>query len=331
MHMKTGNLFLLSVAVLSGAAAPADGPDATLVALAAVDGQLAAIGHRLVTANRPLCDGLAPAPGWVLHTADQYDPALRPAAIRRYRFDAPVGVETVVSGSPAAVAGVQAGDSLHAINGQRIPAEPATAAAANVRSRDAALDLVERQPADRPLMLDMVRSGRARTVTLPATPGCRAAFEIVLGDGMTASSDGRVVQIGVRFLARYSDDEVAAVVAHELAHVVFRHRARLEAAGVSSGLLAELGRSGRLHRRAEDEADRLSVALLYNAGYDPRVAVRFWREHGGDVDGGLFRSRTHPSSRARAAAIESEVAAIPAGTARPYRPGLLSTRDQPFD
>lgn len=323
---------LLAAALCSGAAPapdPANDPEATFAALGAVDGQLAAIAQRLVTANRALCDTLSPAPGWVLHALDQYDPALRPAAVRRYRFDGVVGVEAVVPGSPAATAGIAPGDSLVAINGERVgTASPDPAA--STHTRDAALALVARQPADRPLRVDLLRTGQARSVTVPASPGCRAGFELMLGGGMTASSDGRTVQVGVRFFARYPDEQVAAVVAHEFAHLVLRHRSRLEAAGVSSGLTAELGRNGRLHRRAEDEADRLSVSLLYNAGYDPRIAARFWREHGGDVDGGLFRSRTHPSSKARAAAIEAEAAAIPAGVPRPYRPPLLATRDQPF-
>ena len=70
--------------------------------------------------------------------------------------------------------------------------------------------------------------------------------------------------------------------------------------------------------------------LLRNAGYDPRIAVRFWREHGGDVDGGLFRSRTHPSSAARAKALEAEIARIPANAPRPYVPPIIATADQPL-
>jgi hypothetical protein len=322
-------LLLAAVAVATPLQATDEGPAATFAALAAVDGQLAAIGQRLVTANAALCAPLAPSPGWVLHALDQYDPALRPAARARYGFATMVGVEAVVPGSAAAQGGVVAGDSLMSINGLPVAAG-ATAATASTAARDAALALVARQPAGQPLRVTLVRAGQQRDVVIPAAPGCAAGFEVMLGDSLAASSDGRLVQVGVRFLARYNEAEVAAVTAHELAHIVLRHRVRLEAAGVSSGLLAEVGRNGRLHRRAEDEADRLSVALLYNAGYDPRVAARFWRAHGGEVDGGFFRSRTHPSSKARAEAVEAEIAAIPIGAPRPYSPALLATRDAPF-
>ncbi len=51
--------------------------------------------------------------------------------------------------------------------------------------------------------------------------------------------------------------------------------------------------------------------------------MRFWREHGGEVDGGIFRSRTHPSSSARADAVAAEIAAIPVGAPIPYHPPLI--------
>nr|WP_246348588.1 M48 family metallopeptidase [Sphingomonas aerophila] len=305
------------------------GGDDTLSALQQVDGQLAAIGYRLVTTNLALCDRVAPSPGWVIHALAQYDSSLRSAATARFGFEAPVAVETVVPGSAAATAGVQAGDSVLAVNGTAVSAAAPTGKA-GVAERDAALALIASQPAAAPLSLDLLRNGRRRQVTIAASPGCQASFELKVGPGLTAASDGQGVQIGSAFFARWPEDEVAAVVAHEMAHLVLRHRSRLEAAGITSGMLAELGRAGRIHRRVEDEADRLSVALLYNAGFDPSAAVRLWRNHGGQIDGGLFRSRTHPSSKARAAALEQEIAAIPPGSPRPYRPALIDTRSTPL-
>lgn len=298
-------------------------------ALRDVDRRMATIAWRLTTANAPLCDSLAPAPGMAIHAVGQYDPATRAAAQAAFGFAAPVAVEAVAPGSAAARAGVAEDDGLVAINGEAVPASVSAAAAS--KDRDAALALLARQPAGAPLRLSLLRAGRRIQATVPASPGCRSSFEVLLGPKLEASSDGRIVQLGVRFFERYGDDEVAAVAAHELAHVILRHPARLDAAGVKRGLLSEIGRNGRLFRQTETEADLLSVHLLRNAGYDPRVAVRFWREHGGEVDGGLFRSRTHPSSRARAVALEAEIARIPAGAPKPYRPPILATRDSPLE
>ncbi|ANC88461.1 M48 family metallopeptidase [Sphingomonas sp. NIC1] len=328
--MRYGISWAVAAAVAVAAPAVAADPDtaATFDALRQVDGRMAAIAYRLTTANAPLCRSLAPTPGWAIHSLGQYDPALRDQARASFGFETPIAVEAVVPGSAAAKAGVRAGDSIVSVDGRPIdsgaPSKDASSAA-----RDAAVEQIAGLPADRPLAVELMREGGTRTVTIPASPGCRSAFEVLLGPGMTASADGRIVQIGVRFFERYTDDEVAVVVAHELSHNILRHAARLEAAGVKRGLLSEVGRNGRLFRLTEDQADLLGAYLLRNAGYDPQIAVRFWREHGGDVDGGLFRSRTHPSSSARAKALEAAIATMPAGHGF-YAPPLAAEADRPL-
>lgn len=328
--MRYGISWAVAAAVAVAAPAVAADPDtaATFDALRQVDGRMAAIAYRLTTANAPLCRSLAPTPGWAIHSLGQYDPALRDQARVSFGFETPIAVEAVVPGSAVAKAGVRAGDSIVSVDGRPIgsgaPGKDASSAA-----RDAAVEQIAGLPADRPLSVELMREGRSRTVTIPASPGCRSAFEVLLEPGMTASADGRIVQIGVRFFERYTDDEVAVVVAHELSHNILRHAARLEAAGVKRGLLSEVGRNGRLFRLTEDQADLLGAYLLRNAGYDPQIAVRFWREHGGDVDGGLFRSRTHPSSSARAKALEAAIATMPAGHGF-YAPPLAAEADRPL-
>lgn len=303
---------------------------ATFAALRDVDGRMAAIAYRLTTGNAALCRRLAPTPGWAIHALGQYDPALREQARRSFGFETPIAVEAVVPGSPAAAAGVRPGDSIVSVDGVTLDGA-APGKDTNSAARDAAVEAIAGLPAAQPLAVTLLRDGHSRTMRIAASPGCRSAFEVVLGPKMEASADGRIVQIGVRFFERYTDDEVAVVVAHELAHNILRHRERLDAAGVKRGLLAEVGRNGRLFRLTEDQADLLGMYLLRNAGYDPQVAVRFWRAHGGDVDGGLFRSRTHPSSAARAKALEAEIARIPADAPRSYVPGIVAEAERPLE
>jgi hypothetical protein len=319
---------LLFVTALPAGAAPDTA--ATFDAVRAVDGRMAAIAYRLATANVALCRERAPTPGWALHALGQYDPALREQARRSFGFEAPIAVEAVVPGSPAAAAAIAANDSIVSVNGVAlegaVPAKGSSSA-----SRDAAVERIASLPADRPLDVGIIRNGQRRSVRIAASPGCRSAFEVLLAPGMPASADGRIVQVGVRFFERYSDAEVAVVVAHELSHNILHHARRLDAAGVKRGLLAEVGRNGRLFRLSEDQADLLGLHLLRNAGYDPQIAVRFWRDHGGDVDGGLFRSRTHRSSAARAKALEAEIARIPAGAGVAYVPPLVAEADRPLE
>ncbi|KTT74431.1 peptidase M48 family protein [Sphingomonas endophytica] len=285
-----------------------------------VDQRLAAIAWRLTTANAPLCRDRQPVIGATLHAADQYPRTLRDA------FAAPVAIELVVPDAPAAQAGVAANDGLLAIDGRALPA-PTMSDGTTSATRDAAQAAIAALPVDAPIALTLRHDGATRVVTVSPRPGCRVEFEVLTGSKLGASSDGRVVQVGGALFERFGDDQIAVVVAHELAHAILRHRARLEAAGVKWGLLAEFGRNARLFRQTETEADLLGAYLLRNAGWDPQLAVRFWRDYGSRIDGGMFHSRTHPSARDRAKAIAAELATMPPDATTPYFPPLLAKRD----
>lgn len=327
--MRRSAWALLALLALGTAPAPAAVPadPATLEALRAADLRLGAIGYRLATANSPLCTDIAPVPGMIVHAIDQYAEGEQAAARSTFGFATGVAVEGVVSGSPAARAGVRADDSIVSVNGQAVPV---ASGGGHVRTRDAMVALIDSQPVDRPLTLVLRRDGADRTASIAPSPGCRTLFELRVGTALDAVADGRVVQISSAFLDRLPDPQLAVVVAHELSHNILRHHARLDAAGVSRGLLRELGRNGRIHRRTEDDADRLGVHLLRNAGWDPQEAVRFWQGSGARIDGGIFHSRTHSSASNRARLIAAELALLPPGTPIPYRPPILATRDQPL-
>jgi hypothetical protein len=294
----------------------------------AVDVAMATIGYRLATANLALCDKRVPVPGLVLHALAQYPPGYRAGARAAFGFETPVAVEGVVADSPALAAGVRAGDGVLAINGVALPG--GVGRATDSADRDRALALLAGGAADRPADLLLLRDGQRRRVRVAPSPGCRTSFEVLLTTRFTARADGNVVQVSARYFDLYEPGQVAAVVAHEFAHNLLRHRQRLEAAGVRRGLFEGVGRSARLIRGTEDEADALSVALLYNAGYDPAAAVRFWRDPGEDDESGPFRSTTHASSDDRARAIAVEIARMPAAVRRPYVPAVLATRAEPL-
>ncbi|WP_298807936.1 M48 family metallopeptidase [uncultured Sphingomonas sp.] len=313
---------LLPLTLLAAAA-----PDirATFEALRAQDARLASVAWRLTTANAALCRDQQPGTGLVLHAIDQY--AARDADTARavFGFAEPVAVEWVVPGSPAARAGIVQNEGLAAIAGAPLTAP--TAAHDTSATRDAALARLAARPLGAPIVLTLNDSHGTRRAVIAPVPACRSEFEVVAGPKLGASSDGHVVQVGARLMETYGDDDVAVVVAHELAHTILRHRARLEAAGVKWGLFGEFGRNARLFRKTETEADVLGAFLLRNAGWDPQNAVRFWQGPGKKVDPGMFRSRTHPSPKERAAVIAEALAAVPAGAPTPYLPPILDQRD----
>lgn len=298
---------------------------------------LARVAFRLTTANAPLCDEQMPATGMVLHTRAQYPQALMADVAAVFGSAAPVSVAIVLPDAPAGRAGILAGDGVEALGGVTLagadgaPVSSTATALPNTLLRDSIERQLVRLPAKAPISLTVARGeGRFDRMIAPLA-ACRSRFELVPGASLIARSDGELVQLSARYAAQFSETELAVVVAHELAHTVLRHRRRLRAADVSKGMLSEFGRNGRLNRRAEDEADRFSIHLLRNAGYDPRIAPQFWRQHGAVLGGGLLRRRTHSSPTARARAMEQEIAAIPADAPPVFAPPLLATRDQPFE
>ncbi|TPG57102.1 hypothetical protein EAH89_11580 [Roseomonas nepalensis] len=150
----------------------------------------------------------------------------------------------------------------------------------------------------------------------PAEPFCDAylgracAFQVVLDASPSgaatmsaeASGAGRITVSTGMLRAMATDDETAAVVAHEMGHHLAGHLARGlargSAAGIAAGSIvgavipfgglaawaigqgaAELGAgAARLafSKEEEREADYLAVYLLARAGYDPAPAASLW-------------------------------------------------------
>lgn len=304
---------LAAVLLAAGTMARDADPRATLAALARDDAMVAAAGYRLATASRPLCRP-GYASGLSLHSLDQYGPAFRPAARVLFRLGDRSAVAAVVPGSPAARAGLARGAELLAGDGVSIPgAAPRPDAPASFATVGRAIEVLDEALADGSARLTVRDAAGERSVMLTGTPACRVRFEVVPVARQNATAGDHIVQITdalVRFAA--DEDELAAILAHELAHVVVRHEARLGG-----------GRRARAAVRAtEIEADRLSPYLLARAGYDPAAAVRYWQRSGRERGDRLFPSGTHPRWRERVALITRELPTIVNARAAGHEPAI---------
>jgi hypothetical protein len=316
--------FAIALAALAIPLSIAAQPSSTVATLSRQDLRLATIAERMLGANDALCRQHMPLAGLVLHTRDQYSASAAGSAFANGR----VAVELVLPGSAAASAGIVAGDGITAVGSQPISAMTRID---NAPLRDTVFAAIAAMPND-PLALTLTQGGVERSISYRAPRGCRALVEIRSSNSLNARSDGKVIQVNYGLATRATDDELAVIFAHEMGHLVLEHRRRLEAAGVKKGFFGEFGRNRRLNRQVEEEADRMSVHLLANAGYDPAIAPTFWRSKlGKQAGGGLFRSGTYPSPGERARIIEQEIAAHLAGRSGPSLPAdLLAGRDVPF-
>ena len=120
-----------------------------------------------------------------------------------------------------------------------------------------------------------------------------------------AMPGGKVgVNAGLIELANEDEDEIAAVIGHEVAHVAKRHSNKRMSQGVgvalggilldtamrnkssndralargAYGVGATVGAVLPFSRSQEREADDLGLIYSAKAGYDPRASIRFWQK-----------------------------------------------------
>ncbi len=131
------------------------------------------------------------------------------------------------------------------------------------------------------------------------------------------------VYTGILDALRLTDDELAAVMGHEISHALREHGRERASQAMAQGLVinvvsAATGLSGLTQdlsklvldltfnlpnsRQDETEADRMGVELAARAGYDPRAAITLWQKMGsaGGSAPPQFLS-THPANQTRIA------------------------------
>lgn len=294
-------------------------PQAPVVALRELDRRVATIGYRLATANAALCQQRQWQPGLMVHDLSQYSRRGRSQAAAAFGLGEGPAVLALVEGGPAARAGLRTDDVLIAADGRHLPRAPADAHD-TFAPTERIIDALEAAFSDGSAELQIRRAGQSRLIRVDAAQGCASRFQVIPSRRHDAKADGRYVQLTSAMVEFAQDDhELAALVAHELAHNILRHRARLNEAGAERGLMANFGRSARLFRQTELEADRWAVHLMDRAGYDPRAAVRLWMRQSRSTIA-LLRAGTHPDWASRIGAMEAEIRTIIEARARREEP-----------
>ena len=130
------------------------------------------------------------------------------------------------------------------------------------------------------------------------------------------------VYSGIINQLKLTDDELAAILGHEIAHALREHARERASEQATAGLLINVGAAGmglgnagadmgklayqttfglKNSRTHETEADRIGVELAARAGYDPRAAITLWQKmaaRSGGKSQPEFLS-THPSASTR--------------------------------
>lgn len=133
---------------------------------------------------------------------------------------------------------------------------------------------------------------------------------------------------GILEQLKLTDDEVAMVMGHEIAHALREHaRSRMgknAATGIGANLIGQIFGLGQLgqtvtnygaqlltlqfSRSDESEADLVGMELAARAGFNPRAGISLWQKMAAASQGAPPQwLSTHPSGNARIAEIEANL------------------------
>jgi hypothetical protein len=250
-------------------------------------------------------------------------------------------VAGVVPGSPAAQAGFKEGDLLLSANKVTVPDgdDAATVFAEEMnRISKAGTSIVAR----------IRRSGSEMDITLIPIPACDYGYGIAQNSDVNAFADGRriVFHTGMMRFANI-DEELAAVVGHELAHNLMGHLDS-KRDNAALGMLVDIlfaglgvgtqGAFANMARQAysqefETEADYVGLYMTARAGFDIRNAASFWRRMGVEHPSSIRANHasSHPSAPYRFVSLDKTVEEIERKKAAglPLRPELRKAEPVP--
>lgn len=261
--------------------------------------------------------------GFRFGTLTSFPPEWQKPAIRVYGADNRPRVLVVMHNSPASYAGLQVGDEVVQVNGIDIvdneSLRSAIAASAAVKNRQTNI-IVRRE--------GVLRQHYMQPITV-CNYGVQLISDPVAGidpQSINAFADGESVYFtsGMMRFAE-TNEELALVVAHEVAHNVMNHIEAKQAnsslgtfldlliaggTGVVTGAFSQLGALA-YSQDFEAEADYVGLYLMAAAGFEIDRAEYFWRRMAAENPGsiGTYGS-THPSPPERFLNIANTVREI---------------------
>ena len=294
--------------------------EASLRSLISHQDRLYRVAGPLLVNSPALCKGNARnLLGFTAKNKHSYSAELAHAAQMLFGLNERLQVMGVLTGSGAARVGLRRGDQLIEAEGQPLPQ------GSNAEKEAAAIlgPLVGTRSSIR---LTVLRDGANTVLNIPLTRACAYSIELGNVDTVNAYDDGRRVMItrGMMNFAK-SDEELAYVLAKEMAHNSLGHASRQNMSATIGDIIDNLvrirpdttilaGTSGvrPMPQELDAAADTLSLYMLARAGYNVDRAPRFWERLASQYPASVLNGYTaiHPSTAYRLSVMERIVADI---------------------
>jgi hypothetical protein len=239
--------------------------------------RLMRVADRVRVANAPLCPDVRPGIGVKTHRLKAYSKSLRDAARRELGASETPRVLTVTPDSPADRAGVRQGDAL-LIGGEPVGHES-----------DAFLDALQEGE-----IVVQRASGKVESLSVTPVEECAYDVRLKITSDINAYATGTTVTVTsgmMKFVE--SDEELAMIVGHELAHNTMGHIRK-----IVGNYIFSLGAT-RYARPFESEADYVGLYYLARAGYDMDGVEDVWRRLALISPQNTSRAKTHPTTSER--------------------------------
>lgn len=272
------------------------------------------VAHRVAHAARPDCkDKVEHHFGFNTLAPNDLPERYKELAVEALGLDAGTSaVISVAEGSPAAQAGIAVGDELVSFNGRRVP---------QTRPSDW-IALFMLKNGDQPVSVEVRRAGHTYARSVSTVTRCSIPILLATEHTPNAYTDGQKIVIFSGTLELSStDDELAAIVGHELAHATMGHlpkQKQNQTAGKIGGAIVDIGfallgvstggaftrdfgNAGALahYTNFEREADYVGAYYVARAGYDLSAAERIWRAKAQESPKSMVYAGLHPAAPER--------------------------------
>ena len=267
--------------------------------------------------NVDLCgDRVSQALGFTLLSLDDYKKAEQREAVKSVlSVHSRPTVYLIGPGGPADVAGLKRGDAIMSVDGE------------NTETKKSARELLAAAlKAGRPAVVEVKSDNVVSTHTITPMRICGYPVRLDRSTEINAFADGDTIILCMGMLKFVkSDDELAAVLGHEMAHNTQKHNRNKSVNAAVGQLLVDLPirlllgvnttvgqRMGRqmFSPQYETEADYVGLYYTARAGYDIHNVADVWRRMSVEYPEAITLVTTHPSNSQRFVGLTADAAEI---------------------